>query len=323
MTYEFTRRATMVGTLLLGLAASLPANAEMGQLELLAPSNPGSGWDQTARAFQSVLEANKLASGVQVVNVGGGGGTIGLAQFITTKSRRNDAILLSGLAMVSGVLINQSAVTLDQVKPLARLIGEYEVIVVPKASPIKTLGDLIDQFKKDPGSVSWGAGSAGSADHLLVGIMAEAVGVPTDQINYIGHSGGGEALADILGGHVTAGISGQGEFAAQIVSGELRALGISSPEPVAGLDIPTFKSQGLNVDFVNWRGLMVPEKISDKDFAALASVVDTAVKSPQWAEALKTRGWLSLYQPAAEFAPFVKENRAQVERVLKSVGLVK
>lgn len=317
------RRRLLLGTLLAGLVAAAPVRAEMASLELLAPSNPGSGWDQTARALQQVIQAKQLARGVQVVNVGGAGGTIGLAQFVTSKRDRGSAVLISGLAMVSGVLINQSAVTLDQVKPLARLIGEYEVIVVPSDSPIKTLGEVIEKFKADPGSVSWGAGSPGSADHLLLGLIAEAAGVPASGINYVGFSGGGEALTAILGGHVTVGVSGYQEFASQIEAGKVRALGISAPEKVAGIDIPTLKEGGLDIDFVNWRGLMASEEATDKEFAALAELVDEVAQSPEWAEIVKSRGWLSMYQPAAEFGPFLEENRAQVDTVLKSVGLTK
>lgn len=320
---RLTRRTAIAALAMATASFAIPAQAELSGLELLAPSNPGSGWDQTARALQSAIEANKLASRVQVVNAGGGGGTVGLAQFVTSKGRRNDALMLSGLAMVSGVLINQSAVTLDQVRPVARLIGEYEVIVVPKDSPIKSLEELLAKFKADPKSVSWGAGSAGSADHLLVGMIAEKAGVKPEGINYIGHSGGGEALAAILGGHVTVGVSGYQEFAAQIKSGDLRALGISAKGKVEGIDIKTFKEQGLDLDFVNWRGIMAPEKISDADFKVLADIVDKTVKSPQWEEALKTRGWIGMYQPEAEFVPFLKQNRADVEKVLKGIGLVK
>ncbi|WP_395540901.1 tripartite tricarboxylate transporter substrate binding protein [Neotabrizicola sp. sgz301269] len=317
-------RITLRG--LLGAAAltvaAASAQAEIKGLEILAPSNPGSGWDQTARGFQQVAEAIGAASGIQVINVGGGGGTVGLAQFVTSMGGRDDAIMLSGLAMVSGVLINQSAVTLDDVRPLARLIGEYEVIVVPAASEYQNLGQLIEAFKADPMSVSWGAGSAGSADHLLMGILAEATGVPATSVNYIGHSGGGEALAAILGGHVTAGVSGYQEFAAQIESGELRALAISAPAPVEGIAIPTFIEQGVNVDFVNWRGIMVAKDISDEGFAAAAKMVDDVVKSEQWQTLAAERGWLSLYLPAAEFEPFLADNRAQTEATLKAIGLI-
>lgn len=301
---------------------TLPVAAQVAGLELLAPSNPGSGWDQTARAFQGVANEIGAATGIQVSNVGGGGGTIGLAQFVSSSGGQDNAVLLTGLAMVSGVLINQSPVTMDDVRPLARLLGEYEVIVVPASSDIQSFEQLVEMFKSDPTAVSWGAGSAGSADHLFMGVLAKELGIPATSINYIGHSGGGEAVAAIMGGHVTAGVSGYGEFAGQIESGDLRALAISAEEPVEGVDIKTLREQGVAVDFVNWRGMMAPKDISEEGFAALAAMVDQVAQSEQWKALLEQREWTSLYMPPAEFETFLTENVAQTEETLKAIGLV-
>ena len=149
--------------------------------------------------------------------------------------------------MVGAILTNESPVTLDQVTPIARLTGEYEAIVVPAASEIKDMAGLVDKLKADPGSVSWAGGSAGGTDHITAGLIAKAVGVDPTKVNYIAFSGGGEALAAILGNQVTVGISGYGEFAEQIKAGALRLLGISSDERVAGVDAPTFKEAGVDV----------------------------------------------------------------------------
>ena len=144
--------------------------------------------------------------------------------------------------------------------PIARLTGEYEVIVVPAASEIKTLADLIGQAQGRSGPVAWGGGSAGGTDHILAGLIAKAAGADLTKLNYVPFSGGGEALAAIMGGHVTAGISGYGEWAGQIKSGELRALAISAPERVAGIDIPTLKEQGVDVDLANWRAIVAASR---------------------------------------------------------------
>ena len=212
------------------MALSIPAHAEIKSLEIIAPANPGGGWDQTARAVQTALQEDKLAAGIQVQNIAGAGGTIGLAQFVTSKKKKGDAILVGGLVMVGAILTNKAPVTLDDVTPLARLTGEYELIVVPADSPLKTMGDLVAKLKADPGSVSWGGGSTGGTDHILAALIAKAAGVDPTKVNYIAHSGGGEALSSILGGHVTAGISGYEEFAPQIAAGKLRGLAISSDE---------------------------------------------------------------------------------------------
>ena len=206
------------------VATAPPAAAQIQGLEIVVPAAPGGGWDQTGRAMQNALQEAGLASGIQVVNIPGAGGTIGLAQFVSGKEGQGNALMTGGLVMLGAILTNQSPVTLEQVTPIARLTGEYEVIVVPASSEIQTLDDLIAQFKEDPQSVSWGGGSAGGTDHMLVGLIAKAVGVEPAGINYVPFAGGGEALASILGGHVTAGVSGYQEFAGQIETGDLRPL---------------------------------------------------------------------------------------------------
>jgi putative tricarboxylic transport membrane protein len=302
--------------------AAVPAQAQVEGLEIVAPASPGGGWDQTARAMQAALEEEGLASGVQVQNISGAGGTIGLAQFVTSKAGRDDALLVSGLIMVGGILTNASPVTLDQVTPLARLTGEYEMIAVTADSPIKSMADLVAKLKADPGSVSWGGGSAGGTDHILVGLIAKAVGVDPTKVNYIAHSGGGEAMSSILGGHVTAGVNGVAELMPQIEAGKLRPLAISSEERVPGMEVPTLKEQGVDVALTNWRGVMAPPEIEDDEKQVFSEMIEGMVKSAAWQKTLKERGWIDMYQPAEEFAAFLEEDQAKVESTLKSIGLV-
>jgi putative tricarboxylic transport membrane protein len=318
----FSRRVLLGTALACGLALAVPAQAQVQGLEIIAPANPGGGWDQTARAMQAALQEAGLASGVQVVNIGGAGGTIGLAQFVTSKKRKGDAVLVGGLVMEGAILTNKAPVSLDDVTPLALLTGEYELLVVSADSPFKTLGDLVTKLKADPGSVSWGGGSTGGTDHILAGLIAKAAGVDPTRVNYIAHSGGGEALGSILGGHVTVGVSGYEEFAPQVAAGKLRALAVSSDERLPGIDVPTLKEQGLDVSLVNWRGVFAPPQIRDRDMKALAQAMEKMVQSPAWKDTLQKRGWLDLYQPAQEFAAFLKEDQAKVETTLKDIGLV-
>lgn len=321
-----TRRAALLGAAAaVGLAAAAvpgPVRAQVNGLEIIAPANPGGGWDQTARAMQAALQETGLASGVQVVNIGGAGGTIGLAQFVTGKKKKGDAVLVGGLVMVGAILTNKSPVTLDDVTPLARLTGEYELIVVPADSPLKSMADLVAKLKADPGSVSWGGGSIGGTDHILAGLIAKASGVDPTKVNYIAHSGGGEALASILGGFVTAGISGYEEFAPQVAAGKLRALAISAEERLPGVDVPTLKEEGVDASIVNWRGVFAPPQIRDKDKKTLADAMAKMVESPAWKDTLQKRGWLDLYLPPEKFTAFVAEDRTKVEGILKQVGLV-
>jgi putative tricarboxylic transport membrane protein len=195
----------------------------------MAPAAPGGGWDQTARSMQEALTAEGISGNVQVVNVPGAGGTIGLAQFVQEANGDPSKLIVGGYVMVGAILTNKSPVTLEQVTPIARLTGEYEVIVVPAASEIQTMDDLVAKLKADPGSVSWAGGSAGGTDHITAGLVAKTVGVDPKQVNYIAFSGGGEALAAVLGNQVTVGISGYGEFQSQVEAGALRVIGVSAP----------------------------------------------------------------------------------------------
>jgi putative tricarboxylic transport membrane protein len=321
---RLSRRVLLASALACGVALAAPAaQAQVKGLEIIAPASPGGGWDQTARAMQTALQEAGLASGVQVSNISGAGGTIGLAQFVTSKKRKGDALLVGGLVMEGAILTNQAPVTLADVTPLARLTGEYELIVVPADSPIQSMADLVQKLKADPGSVSWGGGSTGGTDHILAGLIAKAAGVDASQVNYIAHSGGGEALSSILGGHVTAGVSGYQEFAPQIAAGKLRGLAISAEARLPGVDIPTLKEQGLDVALVNWRGVFAPPQIRERDKKALAEAVEKMVQSPQWRDVLEKRGWLDMYQPAEAFAAFLAEDQAKVTSTLKDIGLAK
>jgi putative tricarboxylic transport membrane protein len=313
-------RPTVFAVALSMMSAGM-ASAEIRGLEILVPAAPGSGADQTARAMSEALQQDDLASRIQITNIPGAGGTIGLAQFVTSKKGKGNAVMVTFYVMIGAIAANKPPVTLDDVTPLARLSGEYEVIVVSANSPIRSMSDLVEKFKADPQSVSWGGGGVAGVDHILAGKIAKAVGVDPRKVNYIAHSGGGEALSSILGGHVTVGISGWQEFAGQVKAGQLRLIGISAPERVEGIDGPTLKEQGVDVVLPTWRGLVAPADIKGKDLEALSAAVDKMVKSDAWQKVLKERGWLDLYMPHAEFKPFLDDQRTEVSAILKDLGL--
>ena len=318
----FAQRSLLVVGLVCGAALTGAAVAQVKGIDITAPAGPGGGYDQLARATQQVLQKEGLASGVQVSNVPGAGGTIGLAQFVTGKKRGNN-LMVAGLGLVGAVLTNKASITLDQVTPLARLQGEYQPLVVAADSPIKTLNDLISKYKADPGSVSWGGFALGSPDHILSGLIVKAIGGDATKMNYIVAGAGGEMLAQVMGGHITVATGGLNEFAQQLESGKLRALAISSPERLPGINIPTLKEQGVNVELVNWRGLMAPREIRPADKKALEDAIGMMVKSAAWQDILKERGWVDSYMPSDQFAAFIKEEQVRIESLLKEAGLIK
>ena len=321
---RFSRRGVMAALLAAASAVALPAAAQAPiELKITAPAGAGGGWDGAARSLQQVMTATGAAKSVQVVNVPGAGGTVGLAQFVNSAKGDGHQMMVMGITMVGAVLTNKSPVTLEAVTPIARLTADQLVVVVPANSPHKTLKDLAAALKADTSKVVWAGGSAGGADHILAGLVAKAAGGDATKLNYVPFSGGGEALAEMLGGRVTAGISGYNEFESQIKAGKLRALGISGGKRMAGIDVPTIKEQGMDVELLNWRGIVAGPGISAAQKTALSSAVSKAIKSEEWNKVLKARGWDDAYLDADAYAAFLKADQARVKEVLTSVGLVK
>jgi putative tricarboxylic transport membrane protein len=313
-------RALLAGAMAAGLATGAAAQME---LKIMAPAAPGGGWDQTARSMQQALVASGAAKSVQVTNVPGAGGSVGIAQFVNGAKGDGSQIMVNGFVMVGALLLNKSPVTLDQVTPIARLTEETQVIVVPAGSPIKEAKDLAAAVKADIAKVTFAGGSAGGVDHIMAALFAAAAGADASKVNYVPFSGGGESLAAILGGKVTAGISGYGEYEGQIKAGKLRAIGVTSPQRQPGVDVPTFKEQGIDLVLTNWRSVMAPPGITDQQKKTLGDAIDKMVKSDAWKEILKQKGWDDAYLAGDAFVQFLKEEQARVDKVLRSVGLVK
>lgn len=317
-----------VRTALLGFAivagTGVPAQAQQAfdQLYIMAPAAPGGGWDGTARAMQEALQGAGIARAVQVENITGAGGTIGLAQFVKKKGDAK-ALMATGLVMTGAIVTNKSPVNLSHVTPIARLTQEWQAIAVLKNSDIKTIQDLAQRLKTNPGAISWGGGSAGGSDQMTAGLFAKAVGADPSKVNYVAHSGGGQAMATILGGHVTLGVNSASEFLDQVQAGQMRYLAVSSDKRIPGIDAPTFKEAGIDMVFSNWRGVVAPPGITAAERKALAAAIDRMVKSPQWQDILKKRGWLDAYMPTEQFETFLKNEDGRVNETLRAIGLVR
>jgi putative tricarboxylic transport membrane protein len=309
--------------LALGALASLTAPARAADYKIIVPAAPGGGYDQLGRAVGQAMQGAKLAGRVQIVNVGGAGGTIGLAQLINGHKGDGDALMVTGKGMVSAVYINKSPVTLTQATPIARLTGEYEILVVATDSKLQSMADLVAMYKANPGSVSWGGGLAGGVDQLTAGMIVQAIGGELGKFNYVAFNSGGEVLAQTMGRHLTVGLGGYNEFAAQVASGKLRALAITAPKRLEGVNIPTLKEQGIDVEFVNWRGLMAAPGISDAQRQALTKAVADMAKSDGWKATVKKNEWLDLYMGGDEFKAYVEAEQKTVLKTVTDLGLAK
>ena len=321
---------------MLGLAAcTSPAGGSAGEetdaaaslesVNLIAPADPGGGWDQTARAMSQVLTDEDLVGSAPVENIGGAGGTVGLASLANEKDPAT--LMVTGLVMVGAVETNASDVRIEDMTPIAKLTEEALVLVVPASSPYETTEDLVDAIVEEGAAISVTGGSAGGADHILAGMLLTEAGVdPADipsTLNYIPNSGGGEAVTMLLGNTVQAGISGVGEFVEQIEAGELRALAVSSPEPVELLpDTPTLIDEGYDVTLTNWRGLLAPAGVSDADIEALTTLVTEMHDSEGWTATLEEKGWADAFLVGEDFQSFLDGSIAEVTQTLQTIGLV-
>ncbi|WP_341910357.1 tripartite tricarboxylate transporter substrate-binding protein [Ferrovibrio terrae] len=322
------RRSFLQSTVSAGAAAALlptafgrDAQAAIDSLQLFVPANPGGGWDQTARSMEQALKQANLIKGAQVTNVGGAGGAVGLPQFVNQWKGRGNALMVAGMVMVGALITNKSPVKVTQTVPIARLTGEFEVIVVPPNSPFKTLPDLVAAFKADPTKVSWAGGSAGGTDHILAGMIAKAAGGDAKKVAYVAYSGGGPAQAALLGSQVTCGVSGWGEFSEQIKAGKLRALAISADKRQPGIDVPTIKEQGIDVELYNWRGVFAPPGIKDAEKAALIGLMTQMKDSAPWKDQLKTREWTDIFLAGDAYGKYLDDEIARIEAILKDLGL--
>lgn len=293
------------------------------QLTLIAPAAPGGGWDSFGREAQQGLRANNVVNTVRVVNVPGAAGTIGLNQFVQMEGR-DDVMMVTGGVMVGGIILQDSAATLDDVTPIARLADDYNVLVVHAASPYQDLDDFMEAWRERPG-ISVAGGSLGSIDHLLTGTLALEAGIDPTDANYIAYSGGGEVIQAMLSQSATAAISGYNEFADQIEVGTLRALALSSEERLPGVDIPTFIEQGVDVAMSNWRGFVAAPGITDEIRDELVQIATELRATDDWAGAggtLDRNDWADEFMTGEEFQQFLDAEAERTELIIRELGLL-
>lgn len=307
----------------LAAAGALPLSARAAaNLKIMVPANPGGGWDITGRALGKALQDAGAAGTVTFENKGGAAGAIGLAQFVNASKGDGNALMVMGAVMLGGLITGKPPVSLSQATPIARLTTEYNVFVLPANSPFKTLKDVVEALKKDPASVKWGGGSRGATEHIAAAMLAREVGVDAAKINYVPFRGGGEATAAILGGNVSVGGSGYSEFQQYIESGKMRPIAITAPQRIAGLDIPTMKELGYNVEIGNWRGVYAPPGITPAQRQTLTELIVKATQSKSWAESIQKNGWTPAVMTGKAFDEFVDREFASLRAVMAKSGMI-
>ncbi|WP_407555891.1 tripartite tricarboxylate transporter substrate binding protein [Streptomyces sp. Pv4-95] len=311
----------LLGPPLLTSGSGAETGTQIPGLKIMVPNTPGGGYDITARTAAKSIEDAELNHNVEVYNLPGAGGTVGLSRLV--NERGNGKLAMSmGLGVVGAVHTNHAPSTLGDTTPIARLTEEPDIVVVAKESKYRTFGQLLADWKKRPGKMPVGGGSSpGGPDHLAPMLMAKAAGITPKTVNYVPFDGGGELLASVLGGKVAFGVSGLGEYLDQIKSGELRLLAVTGPKRVPGFDAPTLKESGVDVEFTNWRGIVAPPGLSTAERDKLIHLFTKLHDSPQWKDAAKRNGWIDAFATGETFGRFLDAQDRRVDKVLKELGL--
>lgn len=318
-------------TLLKALGTSavlaLSATSSAWATECIAPADAGGGWDFTCRQIGKLLYDLKLVDQpVQVTNMAGAGGGIAYTHVVSDRNEDGDLIVAASSATTTRLAQNAFAgMTADQVRWVGAIGGDPGVIVVAKDSPFQTLGDLVEAIKADPTSVTFAGGSAaGGFDHLKPLMVLKSAGF-TDfaNVKYIGMDGGAEAITQTIGGFTQAMTGDMSEISGFIKSGDVRALAVLTAEPVPGFEeIPTAKSQGFDVEVVNWRGLYVPKGISDDQFNAWAEKLQAVADSAEWKQVMVDNGIAPFTKVGTDFQGWIDQVIADTTALSKEIGVI-
>ncbi len=316
------------------LAALLAMTAQghafdVGNTECIAPANPGGGWDFTCRQVGKVLYDLKLVPGpVRVTNMAGAGGGVAYGYVISKRSTDPNLLIAASTSTTTRLAQDKfPGMTKEMVRWVAAMGADYGVIAVGKDSPYKNLGDFMTALKNDPSQVAIGGGSAvGGWDHFKVLIAAKAAGVKAlTKVKYIAFQGGGEAITQVLGGHIQAYTGDVSEVQGHLESGDMRILAVLSEERLPGAmsNVPTAVEQGINAVCPNWRGFYLPKDISDDAYTYWANAMDTLYKSTEWQELMTANGLMPFFKKGKDFDAFVAQQVADIRDLSKELGIIK
>jgi len=309
----------------LEMAATAPARAaEIESVHFLIPGGAGGGWDGTARGTGEALTKAGLVGNASYENMSGGGGGKAIAYLIETAGKGDDTLMVNSTPIVIRSLQKTFPQSFRDLTPVAGTIGDYAALVVPVDSDIKSMSDLLAKYQADPRSMAVGGGSvAGGMDHLVAALVFKAAGADPKTVKYVPYDAGGKAMAGLLSGEIQALSTGFSEAIDFAKQGQVRVLGVTSAERVpAAADVPTFKEQGVDAEFVNWRGFFGPPGLSAEKEAQYIDVFEKMYATPEWEEVRARNGWVNIFHPGDEFETFLEAQEKEIGDLMKELGFL-
>jgi putative tricarboxylic transport membrane protein len=295
-------------------------------IEVVAPAGAGGGWDTTARTVSKVMEEQKIIDQrMAVVNKPGGGGSVGWS-YINGKEGDNHTMFVTSPPIFFVPLNGQSTLSHKDFTPIAGVIADYAAFVVDADSPYDTMNDLVDALKKDPTSVSIvGVSSPGSMDHMQFVKAVKAAGVDVKKLKYVSAQDG-SGMSMLLGGKVDVYSTGLAEASEQARAGKVKVLAITAPERLEGdtvSEFPTLKEQGIDDEFVVWRGFLGPKDMDPDAVLYYEKAFKEMIETDQWKEMRDKFGWTDNYMSSEEFGRFLDEEYEEIEELMEEIGLKK
>lgn len=308
------------------VACGVTRGDDSRDLLMIIPNSPGGGYDQTGRAAVGVMEQEDITGGSFTVdNVIGAGGAAAMTELVGDAGDEH-TMMTVGLGVVGSTYSFGSTYDLLDATPLAQLMSEPEGILVPADSPYQTVEEFVEAWKADPGSFAVGGGSSpGGPDHLFPMQLAAEVGIDPNDVNYVSYDGGGPLTSALLGAKIDAGFSGPAEFAGQLEDGDLRMLAVSGEErstQEAFADVPTLTESGIDLVFLNWRGVLAPPEISEERREELIGYLQEMHDTEGWQEQLEKNGWTDDFKTGDDFTTFIEEQDDRVSGTLEDLGLI-
>lgn len=297
--------------------------------ECLAPAGPGGGIDFICRSISKALMDEDMVPGnITVTNMPGGGHGVAFAHTVSKRNGDFGLLVAASTATVTRLAQNgYPGLDASMVKWAATMGAEPGVIAVRKDSPYKSLTDVVDAMKKDPGSVTFAGGSPqGGDDNLRVLLAAKRAGISDlKKLRYLSFNNGGDALVQVVGGHVDVFTGDVSESLGFFEAGDLRILAVLADERIGGklADVPTAKEQGVDAVWLNFRGAYVAPGISDEQYDWWVQTLDKLYETPRWKKVMEQNGLQPFHKTGDEFTAFVNERITEVNALSKELGIIK
>lgn len=328
MTIFKTGRKVLIAAAVAALSITSSAQAEGHQvvdsIHFLIPGGAGGGWDGTARGTGEALTNAGLVGTASYENMSGGGGGKAIGFLIENADSNHGTLMVNSTPIVIRSLTGVFPQSFRDLTLVAGTIGDYAAIVVGKDSSVNNMTDLLAAYDANPSATAIGGGSVpGGMDHLVAAMVMEAAGKNALDVKYIPYDAGGKAMAALLSGEIAALSTGLSEAIDLANAGEVKIIGVTSDERVsAAPDAMTMKEQGIDTNFVNWRGFFGAPGLSAEKTAMYQDAIAKMYDTPEWEEVRARNGWVNIHNQGDDFKVFLENQEEVIGDLMKKLGFL-